>query len=249
MDMRSIKLMKVLTVVLVSSTLVSAALAGHFFIRNRSAQERMETLANEKTELTAHVQSLEERVTNLSRQLADSAAKSSKEKDAEIQRLSSAQEQLVSELKEEIGKKEIEITSLADRLSVSLVDKILFPSGEAEISPAGLRVLQRVGNIIKNVEDKTVRVEGHTDNVSIRPSLQKQFPTNWELSTARATNVVRFLQDKVGMDPTRLQAVGFSEYHPLVSNDKPAGRSKNRRIEITLLPMTSAPKLQARLNR
>ena len=65
----------------------------------------------------------------------------------------------------------------------------------------------------------------------------------------RATNVVRFLQDKVGMDPTRLQAVGFSEYHPLASNDKPVGRSKNRRIEIALLPMTSAPKLQARLNR
>ena len=145
--------------------------------------------------------------------------------------------------------KEIEITKLANRLSVSMVDKILFPSGEAEITPAGLKVLQRVGNIIKNVEDKTIRVEGHTDNVSIRPSLQKQFPTNWELSTARATNVVRFLQDKVGMDPTRLQAVGFSEYHPLASNDKPVGRSKNRRIEIALLPMTSAPKLQARLNR
>jgi chemotaxis protein MotB len=249
MDMKSIKSMKVFTIVLASSTLVSAALAGHFLNQNRSAQEGMETLANEKTELTAHVQSLEARVAELSRQLAESAAKSSKAKDEEIQRLEGAQEQLVNELKDEIGKKEIEITKLADRLSVSMVDKILFPSGEAEISPAGLKVLQRVGNIIKNVEDKTVRVEGHTDNVSIRPSLQKQFPTNWELSTARATNVVRFLQDTVGMDPKRLQAVGFSEYHPLASNDKPAGRSKNRRIEIALLPMTSAPKLQARLNR
>jgi chemotaxis protein MotB len=249
MDMKSIKLMKVLTIVLASSTLVSAAVAGHFSNRNRSAQEEMETLADEKTQLTAHVQSLEARVAELSKQLAESAAKSSKEKDEEIRRLESAQEQLVNELKDEIGKKEIEITKLADRLSVSMVDKILFPSGEAEITPAGLKVLQRVGNIIKDFEDKTIRVEGHTDNVSIRPSLQKQFPTNWELSTARATNVVRFLQDKVGMDPTRLQAVGFSEYHPVASNDKPVGRSKNRRIEIALLPMTSAPKLQARLNR
>src|SRR5262245_48971530 len=249
MDKKSIKLMKVLTIVLASSTLVSAGLAGHFFNRNGSAQEEMQTLAEEKTQLTEQVQSLEARVAELSKQLAESTAKSSKEKDEEIQRLASAQDQLVNELKDEIGKKEIEITKLADRLSVSMVDKILFPSGEAEITPAGLKVLQRVGNIIKKVEDKTIRVEGHTDNVSIRPSLQKQFPTNWELSTARATNVVRFLQDKVGMDPTRLQAVGFSEYHPLASNDKPVGRSKNRRIEIALLPMNSAPKLQARLNR
>jgi chemotaxis protein MotB len=67
--------------------------------------------------------------------------------------------------------------------------------------------------------------------------LKSTFPTNWELSTARASNVVRFLQDSVGIEPTRLQAVGLSQYHPVASNATVQGRSQNRRIEIALLPM------------
>jgi chemotaxis protein MotB len=117
-----------------------------------------------------------------------------------------------------------------------MVDKILFPSGEAEITPAGLEILDRVGKVLKNTEGKIIRVEGHTDNVPIHPNLQKKFPTNWELSTARATNVVRFLQEKVGIKGTRLQVIGMSEYSPVADNKTPEGRSQNRRIEITLLP-------------
>jgi len=230
--------MKAITIVLI---LILAALAGYFFNLSRLARQELTTLNNEKSELTARTQSLETSVAELSKQLADTLAKSSKEKNEEIQRLNSAHEQLMNELQTEIQNKEIQITQLADRLSVSLLDKILFPSGEADITPAGLKVLERVGNIIKNVQDKTIRVEGHTDNVPIHPRLQKQFPTNWELSTARANNVVRFLQDKIGMDATRLQAVGLSEYHPLASNATASGRSQNRRIEIALLPMAAAP--------
>jgi chemotaxis protein MotB len=233
--------MKALTIVLTILTLALAAVAGYFFNLSRLARQELATLNNEKTELITRVQSLEARVAELSKQLEDTIAKSSKEKEAEIQRLASAHDQLVKELQAEIENKEIQITQLADRLSVSLVDKILFPSGEAEITPAGLKVLERVGNIIKNVQDKIIRVEGHTDNVPIHPRLQKQFPTNWELSTARANNVVRFLQEKVGMDPSRLQAVGLSEYHPIASNETASGRSQNRRIEIALLPIATVP--------
>lgn len=233
--------MKAVTIVLVILILILAALAGYFFNISRLARQELTTLHAEKSELTARTQSLETSVAELSKQIADTLAKSSKQKDEEIQRMNSAHEQLVNELQSEIQNKEIQITQLADRLSVSLLDKILFPSGEADITPAGLKVLERVGNIIKNVQDKTIRVEGHTDNVPIHPRLQKQFPTNWELSTTRATNVVRFLQDKIGMDAARLQAVGLSEYHPLASNATPAGRSQNRRIEIALLPMAVAP--------
>jgi len=230
--------MKAITIVLI---LILAALAGYFFNLSRLARQELTSLNNEKSELTARTQSLETSVAELSKQLADTLAKSSKQKEEEIQRLNSAHEQLMNELQTEIQNKEIQITQLADRLSVSLLDKILFPSGEADITPAGLKVLERVGNIIKNVQDKIIRVEGHTDNVPIHPRLQKQFPTNWELSTARANNVVRFLQDKIGMDATRLQAVGLSEYHPLASNATASGRSQNRRIEIALLPMAAAP--------
>lgn len=229
--------MKAVTIVLVILTLILTALAGYFFNLSRLAHQELTTLNAEKSELTARTQSLETSVAELSKQIADTLAKSSKQKDEEIQRMNSAHEQLVNELQSEIQNKEIQITQLADRLSVSLLDKILFPSGEADITPAGLKILERVGNIIKNVQDKTIRVEGHTDNVPIHPRLQKQFPTNWELSTTRATNVVRFLQDKIGMDATRLQAVGLSEYHPLASNTTAAGRGQNRRIEIALLPM------------
>ena len=117
-----------------------------------------------------------------------------------------------------------------------MVDKILFPSGEAEITPEGLEILERVGNVLKNTQDKMIRVEGHTDNVPIHPNLQDKFPTNWELSTTRATNVVRFLQERVGIKGVLLHAVGLSEYHPVASNSTSAGRSQNRRIEINLLP-------------
>jgi len=233
--------MKAITIMLAILTLILAALAGYFFNVSRLAREELATLNNEKTELAARVQSLEARAAELAKQLEEIIAKSSKEKEEEIQRLSSAHEELVKELQAEIQNQEIKITQLADRLSVSLVDKILFPSGEADITPAGLKVLARVGNIIKNVQDKTIRVEGHTDNVPIHPRLQKQFPTNWELSTARATTVVRFLQDKVGMDPARLHAVGLSEFHPIATNETAGGRSQNRRIEIALLPMATAP--------
>jgi chemotaxis protein MotB len=234
-------MMKAMTIVLAILTLILAALAGYFFNVSRLAREELTALNNEKIELTARVQSLETRAAELAKQLEETIAKSSKEKEEEIQRLSSAHEELVKELQAEIQNQEIQITQLADRLSVSLVDKILFPSGEAEITPAGLKVLERVGNIIKNVQDKIIRVEGHTDNVPIHPRLQKQFPSNWELSTARATNVVRFLQDKVGMDPARLHAVGLSEFHPIATNETAGGRSQNRRIEIALLPMVTAP--------
>jgi chemotaxis protein MotB len=161
----------------------------------------------------------------------------SRQKEAELTALRSTYDQLVSDMQAEIAQGQIQITRLADRLNVSLVDRILFPSGEASITPAGYRILRRVGDLLKATEGKIIRVEGHTDNVAISERLQPTFPSNWELSTARATNVVRFLQDSVGIDPTRLQAVGLSQFHPVARNETVQGRSQNRRIEIALLPL------------
>lgn len=171
-------------------------------------------------------------LSELEAKIADIAVK----KEEEITRLTDTYDNLVADMKKEIEQGQIKITQLADRLSVSMVDKILFPSGEAEITAEGVKVLERVGNVLKNTKDKIIRVEGHTDNVPIRPRLQKKFPTNWELSTTRATNVVRFLQEKVGIEAMRLQAIGMSEYHPVTSNETEDGRTQNRRIEIILLP-------------
>ena len=141
----------------------------------------------------------------------------------------------------EIEGNQIKITQLADKLQVSIVDKILFPSGKANISTEGLQVLKRVGTILGQTEDKMIRVEGHTDNVPITGRLKKKFPTNWELSTARATNVVRFLNEEVGISPSRLEAVGLSEYQPVSTNDTKEGKAQNRRIEIALLPLPESP--------
>jgi chemotaxis protein MotB len=87
---------------------------------------------------------------------------------------------------------------------------------------------------MQTYEDKAIRIVGHTDNVPISKAAQKVFPSNWELSAARATTVVRFLQ-QAGIAPERLIATGRAEYAPVAPNDSPEGRQKNRRIEITLI--------------
>ncbi len=189
-----------------------------------------------REELAAKISGLEEQKNMLALELETRVAEISQEKESEIDQLKGTYETLVADMKNEIDQGQIKITQLADRLSVSMVDKILFPSGEAEITTEGLEILDRVGTVLKNAEGKIIRVEGHTDNVPIHPNLQKEFPTNWELSVARATNVVRFLQDKVGIDGRRLQVIGMSEYSPVAPNTTAEGRSQNRRIEISLLP-------------
>jgi chemotaxis protein MotB len=193
-------------------------------------------LLNNNRKLARKISDLEEHVTLLTQELEARVAEVSQEKEEEIDRLKGTYDALVADMKSEIEQGQIKITQLADRLSVSMVDKILFPSGEAEITTEGLEILDRVGKVLKAAEGKIIRVEGHTDNVPIHPNLQKKFPTNWELSATRATNVVRFLQEKVGINGTRLQVIGMSEYNPVASNANEAGRSQNRRIEITLLP-------------
>jgi chemotaxis protein MotB len=117
-----------------------------------------------------------------------------------------------------------------------MVEKILFDSGKADIKTNGKKVLDRVAEILKTITDKQIRIEGHTDNVPIGATLAEKFPTNWELSTARATTVARYLQEK-GVSPAVLNAAGYSEYKPVESNETDEGKAKNRRIEIVLIPL------------
>jgi len=226
--------------VLVLVVLVAVALGLstlYYHERGGSARLRADSLAAVTDSLRFEAGALRVKNTTLAAALDTQTTALSRQKEAEIAALRSTYDQLVSGMQSEIAQGQIQITRLADRLSVSMVDRILFPSGEASITPAGFRVLQRVGNVLKTTEGKIIRVEGHTDSVAISERLKGTFPTNWELSTARASNVVRFLQDSVGIDPTRLQAVGLSQYHPIASNATVKGRSQNRRIEIALLPM------------
>ncbi len=120
----------------------------------------------------------------------------------------------------------------------AMVDKILFDSGSAVIKKNGKQVLDRVAEILKNVKDQQINVEGHTDNVPISSRLLDRFPSNWELSTARATTGVRYLQER-GVPPTVLSAQGYAEYQPVALNDKEENKAQNRRIEIVLVPRSS----------
>jgi chemotaxis protein MotB len=129
----------------------------------------------------------------------------------------------------------VTISELKGKLTVNMVDAILFDSGEAEVKPAGLALLQKVIDILKTVKDKAIRIEGHTDNVQISGTLTRKYPTNWELSAARAVNVTRYLQQQ-GIDPGVLSAVAYGEIHPVAGNDTEEGKARNRRIEIILVP-------------
>ncbi|MFB0532272.1 MAG: OmpA family protein [Desulfatiglandales bacterium] len=164
-----------------------------------------------------------------------------REREEEMEQMRGTYENLLEDMKSEIEKGEITITQLRGKLKVNMLDEILFDSGKTTIKPQGVEVLERVGSILLNVEDRAINIEGHTDNVPIGAELRKKYPTNWELSAARATNVARYLQEKTGINPSLLSATGYGEYQPVDSNETEEGRAKNRRIEIVLVPKEIAP--------
>lgn len=108
---------------------------------------------------------------------------------------------------------------------------VLFDLGRADIKPEARRFLDEISSLLAALPNP-IRIEGHTDNLPIRT---ERFPSNWELSTARATNVTRYLIEQHGLDPHRLSAAGYGEYRPLVDNDTPENRARNRRVDIVLL--------------
>jgi chemotaxis protein MotB len=145
-------------------------------------------------------------------------------------------EEMVGSLQKEVDAGNVTISQMQDRLTVNLVDKVLFSSGSTNIQKQGEEALTKIAAVLKNYATKRVLVEGHTDNVPVGDALKSKYPTNWELSAARATKIARFLVDQ-GVDPVRMAALGFGEYRPIAPNDTPEGRRENRRIEISLLKL------------
>jgi len=186
------------------------------------------TLASKSGELGKTIVDLRQRVSGLERELAESTK-------AREEKVSSTYEQLVAKMKGEIDKGQVTISELKGKLTVNMVEAILFDSGKAEVKQEGLVVLGKVIEILKTVNDKSIRIEGHTDNKPIVGPLTQRYPTNWELSAARAINVARYVQ-KQGIEPTKLSAAAFGEFKPVADNATPEGRAKNRRIEIVMVP-------------
>lgn len=157
-------------------------------------------------------------------------------REREVRERSKANDELIRKLKTEIDEGNIRISRLKEKLTLQIVDKVLFASGSDVVTDKGKEVLKKVSEVLTTLEENTIRIEGHTDNVPIGPKLMERFPSNWELSTSRATQVVRYLAS-LGVNPERLAAAGYSEYQPVAPNDTPENKQQNRRIEIVLTPV------------
>jgi chemotaxis protein MotB len=194
--------------------------------RERAALEKLKQAG-------ARLTGLEQDLTKVSGELQQTVAE--KEKiEAELKGL---QTDLAKKLEPEIQEGNVRIRRRGQDLVLDMADQILFDAGQAEVSDRGKKVLGGVAQSVAALATYSIQVAGHTDSTRVvTPATQERFPTNWELSTARATNVVRFLQERGKIPGQRLAAVGFAEFRPAGSNATEEGRSKNRRIEILLQP-------------
>jgi chemotaxis protein MotB len=195
-------------------------------------------LKKDKTALEQQKMSLEQQQAESKKQI-DALEQQKTQLQTASQQDKTQYDALVRNLTDEVKKGELQVRQYKDMLTVDVAEQLFFDSGRADLKDTGKSVLKKVGEAIKGYNDKVVRVVGHTDNVPIKT---KTFPSNWELSVARATTVVRYLQE-TGVPPDRMVASGRAEYQPVADNDTPEGRKKNRRIEITLIDRNLAQEI------
>lgn len=148
--------------------------------------------------------------------------------------LTAMQTNLKRFLKRNSLEKDINLELKSNRLTIVTKSSISFETGKAELKPDILLILDAIGNLVVNAENR-IRVEGHTDNVPIVKNSSSNFPSNWELSSARASSIIRYFIEYFGINPERMEALGYGEYKPIFPNDTAENRSKNRRVEISII--------------
>ena len=190
------------------------------------------TLTEEKVDLSAQLANERQRSLTLAQQIQEAQ----RSKESALAGIKGAYDRLVSALQNEISQKEIALHQANERLTVTILDRVLFPSGQATLTPEGEQIIAKVATILAKVPDQRILIEGHTDDVPISAALSTRFPTNWELSTARATEVVKYLLAQGKLTAHQLSAVGRADTAPVASNSSEEGRRLNRRIEIIVLP-------------
>ena len=227
-------------------------------INSRAEQTRKtQSFSHQQSEAAEQIAQLQQgneqllhSITQLQREKAQLEQQLEREKiarEARLAKLKNTYDQLVGALETEIERGEITISNLEGKLSVNLLSQILFDSGSTEVKPEGRKLLSNLGDVVKKSPDRALSIEGHTDDVQISARLKERFPSNWELSTARAASIVHYLQDTVGISGDRLSATGFSEYRPVGDNSTEEGRAMNRRIQINLTAY-KAPDFQPETN-
>jgi chemotaxis protein MotB len=152
-----------------------------------------------------------------------------------LDELQNQEKQLRERLSKELTDKNVEIEQLRGQTVVRMPDKVVFKSGSADILPQGAEVLDKLADAIKDSVN-VIRVEGHTDDTPISGKPKAKYPSNWELSAARAFAVARYFETKHFINPKRLESLGFSMYQPVAPNDSEENKQRNRRIEIVLKP-------------
>ncbi|MGA7743636.1 MAG: flagellar motor protein MotB [Polyangia bacterium] len=197
-----------------------------------------EQLETEKAQLETVKSELE----SVKRELS----KNAQAKDDEIAELKGISDKIQDKMKDDIAHGDLHLDQAGSSLRVVVADKVLFDPGEVQVSKRGEGVLARVAEVLAGTPDQEIQVSGHTDRAPINGKLAAQYPTNWELSVARATNVVRFLTEKAKIPAQQLVASGHGEYQPIASNRSSAGRARNRRVEILLTPVL-APTTKSKL--
>lgn len=152
----------------------------------------------------------------------------------ELQSFEKLEEKIQEYLDENNLSDDVQLLDEPAGLLLRFKDNVLFDSGRADVKQDAIIVMSYIADLLngQEFEDKAINVEGHTDNV---PMNSARFPSNWELSLARAANVGRFLVESKSISPKRVSVSGYSEYHPIVPNDSAENRSKNRRVDIMIL--------------
>jgi chemotaxis protein MotB len=202
-------------------------------------KNELETVMKAKSDtLTKTIMELRKKTFDLEGEnqiLTESLSLEKQSNDAELQDVKNAQEKLLQEMKGEVAKGQISITESRGKLTLDILSNALFDSGKAEIRPEGQSLLKRLINILQQVKNRSIRIEGHSDNPKLKGLFSKKYPTSWDLAAARAISVTLFCQ-KQGIDPVNLSAVSHGEYKPIADNSTSEGKARNRRIIITLLP-------------
>ncbi len=152
--------------------------------------------------------------------------------EAETKRRNEIYAQFVNRLQSMIDGGKLTVNIDAGRIVINLPNNVLFKTGSANLNPEGQEALTQIGGVLTQFSDRRFQIEGHSDNVPIKSS---RFPSNWELSTARALSVVHLLTE-MGVNPENISAAGFGEFRPRADNEDEDGRKLNRRIEIVMLP-------------
>jgi chemotaxis protein MotB len=213
-------------------------------------QQHVTSLETANTRMSGELATLTEEKTDLSTQLAEERQRglileqqvqeAQHAKAVELAGMKGTYDRLVVALQGEISQKEIALHQAKERLTVTILDRVLFPSGQAALTSEGERIIAKVATVLAKIGDRRIIIEGHTDNVPIRAPLSTRFPTNWELSTARATEVVKYLLAQGKLNARQLSAVGRADTAPVANNSSEEGRRENRRIEIIVLPPEDA---------